>query len=74
MRIRWTDPAVATSLRFAITSASTDYISEHGSADTARRVALSIYQDVDILAKFPAVAAQADSQRHENSCSQAYHT
>ena len=47
MRIRWTDPAVRDFTQIC------DYISEHGSAATARRVALSIYQGVDMLARFP---------------------
>jgi len=68
MRIRWTDPAVRDFTQIC------NYIQEHGNADTARRAALSIYQGVDILAKSPRVAAQADSQRHENSCSPAYPT
>ncbi|PYV57934.1 MAG: type II toxin-antitoxin system RelE/ParE family toxin [Acidobacteria bacterium] len=47
MRIRWTDPAVRDLTRIC------DYISKHGSAATARRVALSIYGQISILAKFP---------------------
>ena len=47
MRIRWTDPAVRDFTQIC------DYISEHGSAATARRVAISIYGQIGILAKFP---------------------
>jgi toxin ParE1/3/4 len=47
MRIRWTDPAVRDFTQIC------DYISEHGSAATARNVALSIYGQIGILAKFP---------------------
>jgi toxin ParE1/3/4 len=47
MRIRWTDPAVRDFTQIC------DYISEHGSAATSRSVALSIYEHVGILAKFP---------------------
>jgi toxin ParE1/3/4 len=47
MRIRWTDPAVRDFTQIC------DYINEHGSAATARRVALSIYDRISILTKFP---------------------
>ena len=47
MRIRWTDPAVRDFTQIC------NYIQEHGNADTARRAALSIYQGVDMLARFP---------------------
>ena len=47
MRIRWTDPAVRDFTQIC------DYISEPGSAATARRVAFSIYQRIGILTKFP---------------------
>jgi toxin ParE1/3/4 len=47
MRIRWTDPAVRDLTQIY------DYISEHGSAAMSRTVALSIYEHIGILAKFP---------------------
>ena len=47
MRIRWTDPAVHDFTQIC------DYIEEHGSAATARRVALSVYRSISLLAKFP---------------------
>ena len=47
MGIRWTDPAVRDFTQIC------DYISRHGSAATARRVALSIYERIGILTKFP---------------------
>ena len=47
MRIRWTRPAADDLTQIC------DYIEKHGSAGTARRVALSIYQNVGTLAEFP---------------------
>lgn len=47
MRIRWTEPAAED------LTAICDYISEHGSATTARRVALSIHEHMAGLSKFP---------------------
>jgi toxin ParE1/3/4 len=47
MRIRWTDSAV-----HDFTSIC-DYIEKHGSSATARRVALSIHHQIEMLAKFP---------------------
>jgi len=47
MRIRWTDPAVLDFTQIC------DYIEQHGSAATARRVALSIYKQISGLGKFP---------------------
>lgn len=47
MHIRWTDSAVRDFTQIC------DYIEEHSSAATARRVALSIHNDVELLAKFP---------------------
>jgi plasmid stabilization system protein ParE len=40
MRIRWTDAAVRDFTQIC------DYIGKHGSAATARRVALSIYERI----------------------------
>src|SRR6266704_5538513 len=65
MRIRWTDAAVRDFTQIC------DYISERGSAVTARRVALSVYQGVDILAKFPESGRTGRHPRRENSYSQA---
>lgn len=47
MRVRWTKPAARDLTQIC------DYIEEKGSAATARRVALSIYESVAGLAKFP---------------------
>jgi toxin ParE1/3/4 len=47
MRIRWTDPAIRDFTQIC------DYIEEHGSAATARRVALSIYEQISGVGKFP---------------------
>jgi toxin ParE1/3/4 len=47
MRIRWTDSAVHDFTHIC------DYIEKHGSAAAARRVALSIHDAIDLLAKFP---------------------
>src|SRR6266481_4611514 len=47
MRVRWTKPAAND-----LTSIC-DYIKEHGGPETARTVALRIYEGVGQLAKFP---------------------
>ena len=47
MKIRWTDPAVRDLTQIC------DYIEEHGSAATARKVATSIYEQISGLEKFP---------------------
>ncbi|PYV50414.1 MAG: type II toxin-antitoxin system mRNA interferase toxin, RelE/StbE family [Acidobacteria bacterium] len=47
MRIRWTDPAVRDFTQIC------DYIEQHGSAATARQVAISIYEQISGLGKFP---------------------
>jgi toxin ParE1/3/4 len=47
MRVRWTDPAVNDLSNIC------DYIEEHDSRTTARRVALSIYNRVNALVEFP---------------------
>jgi len=47
MRIRWTQPAVQDLTGIC------DYVGEHGSPVTARRVALTIYESVALLQKFP---------------------
>lgn len=47
MRIRWTNRAVRDFTRIW------DYIEQHSSAATARRVAHSIHERVDMLGKFP---------------------
>jgi toxin ParE1/3/4 len=47
MHIRWTDAAVRD-----FTSVC-DYIEKHGSAVSARRVALSIHRQIDLLERFP---------------------
>jgi len=47
MRIRWTQPATRDFSQIC------DYLSEHGSPGTARRVALSIFDGVTSLSQFP---------------------
>jgi len=47
MQVRWTDPAVSDLTHIC------DYIEEHGSSATARRVALSIYESLNELVEFP---------------------
>jgi plasmid stabilization system protein ParE len=47
MPLRWTEPA-ASDLNH-----SCDYLEEHEGSTTARRVALSIYERVSSLVKFP---------------------
>ncbi|MGA3177996.1 MAG: type II toxin-antitoxin system RelE/ParE family toxin [Candidatus Acidiferrum sp.] len=47
MRIRWTEPAARDLTQIC------DYIQEHDSGNTARRIALSIYERVSALIEFP---------------------
>lgn len=47
MRIRWADPAVHDFTQIC------DYLEEHDSVVIARRVALSIYRSISLLAKYP---------------------
>jgi plasmid stabilization system protein ParE len=47
MRIRWTDPAIQDFAHIC------DYIEQHGSSATARRLAIMIYTAIGTLAKFP---------------------
>jgi len=47
MQVRWTNSAVRDFTRIC------DYIEQQSSAATARRVALSIHVQIDLLAKFP---------------------
>jgi toxin ParE1/3/4 len=47
MLVRWTDPAARDLTHIC------DYIEEHDSSTTARRVAISIYDRVSALAEFP---------------------
>ena len=47
MRIRWTETAASDLTQIC------DYIAKHGSTAVARRVALSIYERIDLLASFP---------------------
>jgi plasmid stabilization system protein ParE len=47
MRIRWTNPAVNDFTKIC------DYIEEHGGAPVARRVSISIYEQISNLSKFP---------------------
>ena len=47
MRLRWTEPATSDLTHIC------DYTEEHSGGTTARRVALSIYEGVSALVKFP---------------------
>ncbi len=47
MRIRWTEPAARDLIQIC------DFIEKHNSRNMARRVALSIYERIDTLIKFP---------------------
>jgi plasmid stabilization system protein ParE len=47
MRARWAEPAARDFTHIC------DYIEEHDSSTTARRVALSVYERVSALAEFP---------------------
>ena len=47
MPIRWTQPAARDFTQIC------DYIGQHASAAIARRVALSIYESINVLAEFP---------------------
>lgn len=47
MRLRWTDSAARDFTQIC------DYIEEHSSGATARRVGFSIHQALDLLAEFP---------------------
>jgi plasmid stabilization system protein ParE len=47
MRVRWTDDAVHDLTHIC------DYIEKHGSAASARGVAISIHNAIDLLARFP---------------------
>ena len=47
MRLRWTEPAARDLTHIC------DFIQEHDSSATARRLALSIYGSVSTLAEFP---------------------
>jgi addiction module RelE/StbE family toxin len=47
MLIRWTDSAVRDFTHIC------DYVEEHGTPAIARRVAISIHRQIDLLAEFP---------------------
>ena len=47
MRIRWALPATSDLTQIC------DYIDKHGNPATARRVAVSIYEGISLLKKFP---------------------
>lgn len=47
MQLRWTDSAVHDFTHLC------DYIQDHGGPNRARRVALSIHRQLDVLATFP---------------------
>ena len=47
MRVRWTEPAVHDLTQIC------DYIEQHGSPGSGRRVAISIYESVAGLTNFP---------------------
>jgi toxin ParE1/3/4 len=52
MRIRWTEPAAHD------LTAICDYIKEHDGPETARKVALRIYEDIGELIQFPRLGRQ----------------
>jgi len=47
MRVRWTEPAARDLTQVC------DYIEEHDTSSTARRVAISIYERLSALMEFP---------------------
>jgi len=47
MRVRWTEPAARDLTQIC------DYIEEHDTGSTARRVAISIYERLSALMEFP---------------------
>jgi toxin ParE1/3/4 len=47
MLIRWTEPAASDLTQIC------DFLKEHASSGIARRVALSIFQNIDTLTNFP---------------------
>jgi toxin ParE1/3/4 len=47
MRVRWTEPAARDLTQIC------DYIEEHDTSSTARRVAISIYERLNALMEFP---------------------
>ena len=47
MRIRWTDSAVHDFTHIC------DYINEHSSGATARKVALAVHRSIELLLEFP---------------------
>jgi plasmid stabilization system protein ParE len=47
MRVRWTEPAARDLTQIC------DYIEEHDTSSTARRVAISIYEGLSALMEFP---------------------
>jgi toxin ParE1/3/4 len=47
MLIRWTNPALRDFTYIC------DYIEKHGSQSAARRVAISLHRQIDVLAEFP---------------------
>ena len=47
MRVRWTEPAARDLTQIC------DYIEEHDTSSTARRVAISIYERLSALMEFP---------------------
>ena len=47
MRIRWTEPAADDLARIC------DYIEEHDTQETGRRVAQAIYESIGTLVRFP---------------------
>ncbi|MHB8655842.1 MAG: type II toxin-antitoxin system RelE/ParE family toxin [Terriglobia bacterium] len=64
MRIRWTEPAARDLTQIC------DYIEEHDGPIAARRVALTIYEGIGSLAKFPNRGRQG---RKENTHEFVFH-
>jgi addiction module RelE/StbE family toxin len=56
MKIRWTDAAVQDFTSIC------DYIEKHSSGIVARRVALSIHDQIEVLAKFPEYGRKPDTR------------
>jgi len=68
MRIRWTDPAVRDFTQIC------DYIEQHGSAATARQVAISIYEQISGLENSRNPGVLVVTQILDSSCLLAYPT
>ncbi len=61
MRVRWTEPAARDLTQIC------DYIEEHDTSSTARRVAISIYERLSALMEFPEQGATRTQIRHSRA-------